>query len=117
MKQKTLLVEDDLVYCKLLTRFLSKNDFEVMDAQNGKDAMELMAWNNFDLAVLDYRLPDLNGLDLLKKLKINNPFCKVILITRYGDEDVANQAIAHGIDAFITKPINPTDLLQVIKKL
>jgi DNA-binding response OmpR family regulator len=117
MNQKILIVEDDVVFCKLLTRFLSKNNFEVMDAQNGKDALELMELNDFELAILDYRLPDINGLEILKKLKDQKHASKVILITRYGDEEVADQAIVNGADAFITKPINPTDLLSVIQKL
>lgn len=89
MISKILIVEDDLVFCKLLSRFLSKNSFEVMDAQNGKDALALMNLNNFDQAILDYKLPDMTGIDILKKLKSKNPDTKILLITRFGDEEVA----------------------------
>ena len=117
MNDKILIVEDDVVFCKLLTRFLSKNGFEVMDAQNGKDAFELMELNQFNLAVLDYRLPDMTGIEILSKLKEKHPNSKVILITRYGDQEVASKAIAAGTDAFISKPINPDELLEVIRNL
>lgn len=117
MNKKILIVEDDVVFCKLLTRFLSKNGFEVMDAQNGKDAFELMELNIFKLAVLDYRLPDMTGIEILSKLKAKQPNSKVVLITRYGDEEVASKAIASGADAFISKPINPDELLDVIRNL
>ncbi|MDO9552773.1 response regulator [Rhodonellum sp.] len=115
MSSKILIVEDDVVFCKLLTRFLSKNNFEVMDAQNGKDALELMDLNNFGQAILDYRLPDMNGVEILKKLKFKNPETKVLLITRFGDEEVAAEAKSAGADAFIAKPIDPDDLLKIIK--
>jgi len=103
------------VFCKLLTRFLTKNNFEVMDAQNGKDALELVNLNFFELAILDYRLPDMTGIEILKKVKEKNPSSRVLLITRYGDQDVAVKALDSGADAFISKPINPDELLQVIQ--
>lgn len=117
MNKKILIVEDDVVFCRLLTKFLSRNNFEVMDAQNGKDAFELMEMNEFKLAILDYRLPDMTGLEILEKLKSKSPSSKIILITRYGDQDIATQAIEKGADAFISKPINPNELLEVINKL
>jgi DNA-binding response OmpR family regulator len=115
MNKKILIVEDDIVFCKLLTRFLTKNNFEVMDAQNGKDALELVNLNFFELAILDYRLPDMTGIEILKKVKEKNPSSRVLLITRYGDQDVAVKALDSGADAFISKPINPDELLQVIQ--
>ena len=115
MNKKILIVEDDVVFCKLLTRYLTKNNFEVMDAQNGKDALELINLNNFELAILDYRLPDITGIEILEKVKSKTPQAKVILITRYGDQDVAVKAIDSGADAFISKPINPDELLEVIQ--
>jgi DNA-binding response OmpR family regulator len=115
MNKKILIVEDDVVFCKLLTRFLTKNNFEVMDAQNGKDALELVNLNFFELAILDYRLPDMTGIEILKKVKEKNPSSRVLLITRYGDQDVAVKALDSGADAFISKPINPDELLQVIQ--
>jgi DNA-binding response OmpR family regulator len=115
MNKKILIVEDDVVFCKLLTRFLTKNNFEVMDAQNGKDAMELVNLNFFELAILDYRLPDMTGIEILKRVKEKNPNSRVLLITRYGDQDVAVKALDSGADAFISKPINPDELLQVIQ--
>lgn len=117
MTSKILIVEDDVVFCKLLTRFLSKNSFEVMDAQNGKDALELINLNNFGQAILDYRLPDMNGVEILKKLKAKNPDTRVVLITRFDDEEVATEAKSAGADAFIAKPIDPDDLLKIISGL
>lgn len=114
---KILIVEDDVVFCKLLTRFLTKNNYEVLDAQDGKKALGLIERTDFDLAILDYRLPDMNGIDILKKIKSKKTSTKVILMTRYGDEGIANKSVEEGADAFVSKPINPTELLELIKGL
>jgi len=117
MIKNILIVEDDVVFCKLLTRFLSKNSFETQDAQSAKEAFNLLKERSFDLAILDYRLPDDNGLSILKEIKDNHKVSKVILITRYGDQEVANKAIDLGADAYVSKPINPDELLSVIQSL
>ncbi|WP_143961859.1 response regulator [Litoribacter populi] len=117
MIKNILIVEDDVVFCKLLTRFLTKNNYTTNDAQSAKQAFELLKEHTFDLAILDYRLPDENGLSILESIKENNKVSKVILITRYGDQEVANKAIDLGADAYVSKPINPDELLEVIKNL
>jgi DNA-binding response OmpR family regulator len=117
MIKNILIVEDDVVFCKLLTRFLTKNNFQTQDAQSAKQAFNLLNEGSFDLAILDYRLPDDTGLSILKEIKDNHKVSKVILITRYGDEEVANKAIDLGADAYVSKPINPDELLSVIQSL
>ncbi|MGY6559811.1 MAG: response regulator [Nitritalea sp.] len=117
MSAKILIVEDDVVFCKMLTRFLSKQGYEVRDAQNGKDAKELIALNTFDLAILDYRLPDMNGIEILQHMRAEEATAKVILITRYGDDEIASKAIEEGAAAFVSKPINPKELTEVIHQV
>lgn len=115
MNTNILIVEDDAVFCKLLTRFLGKNGFLVSDAQDGKQAVKLIEEQSFSLGIFDYRLPDMDGIELLQMIKEKNPATKVIIMTRYGDEGIAQLAIDEGADAFIAKPINPTELLEVIQ--
>ncbi len=117
MNQKILIVEDDVVFCRLLTRFLTKNNFEVMDAQNGTDALELLELDGFGLAILDYQLPDMTGIDVLNKIKSKSLDTKVILITRFGDNEVAQEAKSAGANAFVSKPINPEELLDLIQNV
>ncbi|MBS9524884.1 response regulator [Litoribacter ruber] len=117
MIKNILIVEDDVVFCKLLTRFLTKNSYTTKDAQSAKQAFELLKEQTFDLAILDYRLPDDNGLSILESIKEGDKVSKVILITRYGDQEVANKAIDLGADAYVSKPINPDELLNVIQNL
>jgi CheY-like chemotaxis protein len=117
MNQKILIVEDDVVFCKLLNRFLSKNDYEVQDVQNSVDAFNLMEVELFEIAILDYQLPDMNGIEILKQIKLSYPETKIILITRYGDEEVAQEAKSAGANAFVSKPINPEELLELINSV
>ncbi|WP_194777609.1 response regulator [Pararhodonellum marinum] len=117
MIHKILVVEDDVVFCKLLTRFLSKKEFVTNDAQKASDAYALMESNQYDLAILDYRLPGENGLEILKKIKKEYPDMKVILISRFGDTETADEAKSLGAEAYVSKPINPDELLEVIHSL
>jgi DNA-binding response OmpR family regulator len=112
---KILIVEDDVVFCKMLTRFLSKNGFGVSDAQSARSAYDILEKNTFDLAILDYRLPDENGIDILKKIKAAHPQTKVILITRFSNQEVADEARQEGADAYVSKPIDPKELLEQIR--
>ncbi|WP_158856927.1 response regulator [Lunatibacter salilacus] len=114
---KILIVEDDVVFCKMLTRFLSKNGFGVSDAQTAKSAYGILEEDSFDLAILDYRLPDENGIDILKKIKASYPETKVMLITRFSNQEVANEALQEGADAYVSKPIDPKELLEQIRMM
>lgn len=114
---KILIVEDDVVFCKMLTRFLSKNGYEVLDAQTASQAFQHLRENEIDLAILDYRLPDANGIEILKRIKQDKPATKSILITRFTDDDLKRQADQEGVDAYISKPLDPKDLLAKIRSL
>lgn len=114
---KILIVEDDVVFCKMLTRFLSKNGYQVLDAQNAATAYQLLKDQQIDLAILDYRLPDANGLEIFKSIKKHQPDTKAILITRFSDESLKKEADDAGIDGYIGKPLDPNELLVQIRSL
>jgi DNA-binding response OmpR family regulator len=65
-----LIVEDDIVFCKMLTRFLVKKGYAVSDAQSAAGAHSYLEQKNFDLAILDYKLPDGSGIEILKKINV-----------------------------------------------
>jgi DNA-binding response OmpR family regulator len=115
MKKKFLIVEDDVVFCKILTRFLEKNAFEVNDAQSASSAIEKLEENTFDLVILDYQLQDSNGMEVLKWINQNKPGTKVFMLTRYLDEQVISEATALGAIDYLPKPIKPRDLLEKIE--
>lgn len=111
-----LLVEDDLTYSRIVKTFLEKNGFSVQTAIKVKEAQQFFSNSKFDLIIADFRLPDGTGMELLQWSKINYPQTQVILITHYSDIRIAIKAMKLGAFEYITKPINPDELLATVKE-
>ena len=111
-----LLVEDDLTYSRIVKTFLEKNGFTVQTAVKVKEAQQLFSSSKFDLIIADFRLPDGTGMELLQWSKSNYPQTQVILITHYSDIRIAIKAMKLGAFEYITKPINPDELLATVKE-
>ncbi|TRX60489.1 sigma-54-dependent Fis family transcriptional regulator [Fulvivirga sp. M361] len=113
---KILIIDDDKDICRLLVRFLTKNGFEAESAITGDEALKLLKVNQYDLVLSDYKLPDANGVELLRKIKILNPNTAVIIITGYSDIKIAVEALRHGAYDYVTKPLYPDEILLKIKE-
>lgn len=111
-----LLVEDDLTYSRIIQSFLEKNNFKVTACTKYADVDYNLKNNPIKLVVTDFRLPDGTGLQVLKKVKDNYPTIEVILITNYSDIRIAVKAMKMGAFEYITKPINPDELLLTVKE-
>lgn len=117
MKNKILLIDDDVDMCALLTRFLTKNGYEVEAAHSGIKGIEKFKDNSFDIVICDYRLGDKkNGKDVLVEIKQHNPRTIVLIITGYSDIKMAVDVIKAGAYDYITKPLIPDEILSVLKK-
>lgn len=114
--KRILIVDDDTDMCFLLDRFLSKNGFEVRTLHKGNSALELLAKEKFDLCICDFRLGDMDGIDLIKSIKQIQSEIKILMITGYSDIKVAVQVIKMGAYDYITKPVLPDELLASIQK-
>ncbi|WP_050977509.1 sigma-54-dependent transcriptional regulator [Nitritalea halalkaliphila] len=112
-----LLVEDDFSYQRLLKKFLEKHGFEVEVAATKSDALRWVRERRFELVLLDYWLPDGNGLELLEELFTKNKHLPVVFLSNYTEVRIAVQAIKLGAKDYITKPVNPEELLQVVKEV
>lgn len=115
---KVLLVDDDVIMLKAMNNILVKGGFEVALAYNGKEALEHIEAQDFDLIITDIMMPYFNGLVVLNAVK-SNPLkrhTKVIAISSAGNIDIKSEAISLGAEEFITKPIIPHYLLDVVKK-
>ncbi|WP_057938386.1 sigma-54-dependent transcriptional regulator [Algoriphagus resistens] len=111
-----LLVEDDLTYSRIVKTFLEKNGFAVQTAVKVKEAQQFFSNSKFDLIIADFRLPDGTGMELLQWSKSNYPQTQVILITHYSDIRIAIKAMKLGAFEYITKPINPDELLATVNE-
>lgn len=114
--QNILVVDDDNDMCLLLTRFLSRNGYNVASANSGKAAIEWMKKNTPDLVLCDFRLDDMTGAELLSKIKMQHPNALVIIITGYSDVKDAVEVMKSGAYDYITKPLFPDEILLTIKK-
>ena len=113
--KKILVVDDDNTFCLMLQKFLSKNEYEVTTASSGARALQILDAQSFDLILTDYRLPDTDGILLLDEILKRNKNMPVILMTGYGDIKLSVVAIKKGALDYITKPINPQELLELVK--
>jgi two-component system response regulator HydG len=111
-----LLIEDDLTFSRILDGFLSKNSFQVVAHHSGKDGLKAFLARSFSLVLLDYRLPDMTGMDVLLEMKKTHPDTPVIIMTSFSDIRTAVKAIKVGAFEYITKPVNPDELLMVVRQ-
>ncbi|MEP7230669.1 MAG: sigma-54 dependent transcriptional regulator [Ginsengibacter sp.] len=116
MKKKILIIDDDLDMCTLLSRFLNKKGFETEMAHNGVKGLAKFNEQHFDIVLCDFRLGDRDGKDILLKIKEANSQTIVIIITGYSDIKTAVDVIKLGAFDYITKPLIPDEVINVIEK-
>ncbi|MBI4669844.1 MAG: response regulator [Elusimicrobia bacterium] len=110
MSKKVLIVDDDSLICEQLAKELQRNFFETHLAYTGRQAWEFIETNQIDVVLLDLKLPDMDGLDLLKQIKDQQPAVEVVVVTGYGTQEIAVGALRRGAIDYIEKPI---DLEQI----
>ena len=114
MKKRILIIDDDIDICTLLSRFLNKEGYETEVAYTGNKGIAKFKESNFDLVLCDYRLGDKEGRDVLSDLKVANPQAIVLIITGYSDIKTAVEVIKLGAFDYITKPLIPAEVLNVL---
>jgi DNA-binding NtrC family response regulator len=115
-KLGTILVVDDENGIRQSFKIVLKDLYHVLLAETGKEAMDLLTRNTVDLILLDILLPDVNGLDLLQKLKTIDPNPEVIMVTAVKDVQTAVKAVKLGAYEYIIKPFIVTDVINIIER-
>ena len=111
VKDKTLfIIEDDKPFRERLTTSFQRKDFTVTAAASKKEALDVLAGNNFNYAIVDLRLGDGSGLDVIKVIKEQNPECRTVMLTSYGNIATAVSSVKLGADDYLTKPANIDDI-------
>jgi two-component system, NtrC family, response regulator HydG len=111
-----LLIEDDLTFSRILEGFLQRNGYQVTTHHAGKEGLKAFLSRGFDLVLLDYRLPDTTGVDMLVEMKKAQPDAAIIIMTGFSDIRTAVRAIKLGAFEYITKPVNPEELLMLAQQ-
>ncbi len=113
---RILIVDDEVNTSLLLSRFLTRNGFNVTTAASGASAMEYLKSEKYNLVLCDFRLEDTDGREMLKLIKQQYPATGVIIITGYSDIKMAVELIKMGAYDYITKPLYPDEILNTINK-
>jgi len=117
MSRKSILViDDDKSILRTFTRILQKAGYETDVAETGKEALDKAGTRNYDLALVDVRLPDMDGTDLLIKMKDAMAKTVKIMITGFPSLETGVRALDEGADAYLVKPVKPDELLALIEE-
>lgn len=112
-----LVVEDNLDLCELLCSALNENGYRAHGAENGEQALAVLADTVIDLIIADIMMPKMNGLELTKNLREADIFCPLLIVTAREDYDSLQKAFTLGADDYMVKPINVKELLVRVKAL
>ncbi len=115
-KERILWADDEIDLLKPHILFLQNKGYEVETVTNGRDALDALGSQIFNLIILDENMPGISGLEALQRIKIMQPNVPVIMITKSEEEDIMNQAIGGEIADYLIKPVNPMQILSSIKK-
>lgn len=113
-QERILVVDDDISLQESLVEVLETEGYYVDTAKTGREAEAKLKSRYFNIALLDIRLPDITGIELLTKMNIIAPKTIKIMLTGYPDASSAISAVNEKADAYIVKPVNPTELLELI---
>lgn len=116
MKGKLLVVDDERNILRVISATLKKEGYEVEVARTGEEALDKFSANHADLVVTDFKLPGMSGVDLLSSIKSITPDVPVIMLTAYGTIERVVEAMKRGAFNYLTKPVNPDELVAVVKE-
>ncbi len=116
MQFNILWADDEIDLLKPHLLFLRKKGYNVVTANNGRDALDMVENDTFDLIILDENMPGLTGLETLSRIKQVQPHIPVIMITKSEEENIMDQAVGNKIADYLIKPVNPNQILIALKK-
>ena len=113
---KLLLVDDEVGYVDVLSNRMGKRNIDVTKALSGTKAIQALRKQDFDVAVLDLKMEDMDGIEVLKVFKKMVPTMPVIMLTGHGSEQAAREGIEGGAFDYLTKPCELEELMEKIKE-
>lgn len=113
-QRRLLLVDDEVGYLEVLSKRLARRDFDIITASTGQKGIQLLRRRDFNVAVVDLKLTDMDGIEVLEIFKKICPEMAVIILTGHGSEQAAREGIALGAFDYLTKPCDLESLIEVI---
>lgn len=116
MKPRVLIVDDEKEFADSLSERLALRECDVETSLNGKDAVEKLSHYNFDVVILDVAMPNMDGIETLKRIKKTKPLTEVIMLTGQATVETAVEGMQLGALDYVMKPCSTDDLLGKIKR-
>jgi DNA-binding response OmpR family regulator len=116
VKKTVIIIDDDKSILRTFSKILLKDRYEVEIAETGKEALEKLSKRDYDIALIDIRLPDMDGGDILVIARNELTKTVKIIITGLTSTNLGNVMLEQGADAFLVKPVNPDQLLGLIEE-
>jgi len=116
LNESILVVDDDAEIRETLSSVLESEGYLVEAVKNGKEAVKACETAYFDVALIDMELPDMNGIEILRRLKEKQPRMIMIIITGFASLENAVKAVNEGAHGFVLKPFNVGELLKMVRK-
>ncbi len=113
---RILIVDDDRIILSILTKFLEKAGYQTDVAETSREALEKVKNQYYDVAIMDIKLPDMEGTDLLLIMNRTSPRTTKIMMTGFASKENRERSLNRGADAYLVKPIAPQQLLSTIKE-
>lgn len=113
-KAAVLIVDDEKIIRDVLARSVTREGYTVDQATDGRDALDKLAISPFDIVITDIKMPIMDGIELLKKVKAQYPEISVIVITAYGGSCTPADALKAGADRHITKPFKNFEIAEAL---
>lgn len=118
--KKILIAEDEEILRMLIADTLEDGDFEVDEAEDGEEALKLLEKKEFDLVILDYMMPGLTGLDVIRKIRGEqalNKDVKILMLSAKSQQNEQEEVLKAGADYFMVKPFSPLQLFEKVGKI
>jgi len=116
LNEVVLIIDDDTSVLRTFSKLLQKAGYPTETAETGKEAIEKISKRFYDVVLIDFRLPDMDGTSLLEKIPDHLINSVKIMITGFASLDLGAKALELGIDAYVVKPVSPSDLLLLISE-
>jgi DNA-binding NtrC family response regulator len=117
IKYNVLIVDDEQSQRLILSGYLKQKGYNIFEASSGSEALKITDNNLIDIVLSDFKMPEMNGIELLEKLKQKNPEIAVVIITAFGTIEDAVRAMKQGAFDYLTKPVDLDELEFIIKRI